>query len=87
MDASKGNFKYDTLQADEIRLVALNPGEFGSSIVRSIRHAKQAQNLRYYALSYVWGNRRVTKLIRLGAVVFPVTLNLDKALQHLRYPE
>lgn len=45
----------------------------------------QRNPLRYEALSYMWGDPGVTRRINLdGNENFPVTINLEKALRHVR---
>ncbi|XDG09318.1 hypothetical protein ABKA04_008933 [Annulohypoxylon sp. FPYF3050] len=46
--------------------------------------AQLGPDLRYAALSYVWGDPKVTKNIIVNDVVLPVTINLESALRQFR---
>jgi hypothetical protein len=43
--------------------------------------------LQYEALSYVWGDASVTTIIEVEDKPFNATINLESALQHLRYSD
>lgn len=90
-------YKYTRLGAREFRLVRLHPGQGDeiphcSLVVDTIDEASS-----YEALSYVWGDRTITRQILLSDEglsvsfstphLFNVTVNLYDALLHLRLPE
>ncbi|KAF2840154.1 HET-domain-containing protein, partial [Patellaria atrata CBS 101060] len=67
----------------EIRLVTIIPGE-GSRIECTIKVVSLTLPPEYTALSYCWGNPKVTRDIYIGDHVLTVTTNLYAALMHLR---
>ena len=75
---------------DEIRLVRLEPGAYGSLIrasliVTPLRDiVDNEEQLKYEAVSYVWGDGRHKQMILLEGQRFWVTRNLHAALQHIR---
>lgn len=78
-------FRYpgDCLSSGWIRVIRLLPGDWATPIQCELFtcHLSLA---RYKALSYVWGSKHRTRPIRLADVEFPVTVNLESALRHLR---
>lgn len=75
-----------------IRLVTIHPGSGSDDIVVSLQVEPFTQHHfpRYEALSYVWGTRKGSKTIYVGAsdrASLRVTTNLRVALQYLRYPD
>jgi len=73
----------EPLQANDIRLVKLLPGRWADPIICELTNADLGA-ARYRALSYVWGSPRITRSIRLNHRTYPVTVNLESALRHLR---
>jgi len=92
--------KYMPLQnnSSEIRLAILNPASnFEADIELHLVHSSLrgsrcnvpgeeniASPPRYSALSYVWGDNKITKPIILNGQETTVTSNLESALRHLR---
>ncbi|KAI1271639.1 HET-domain-containing protein [Xylaria sp. FL0933] len=73
-------YKYDSLCADEIRLVKLMPGDDSSDLQGELIRTTHT----YDALSYTWGSDEKTHAIRIGDSELPITANLHQALVHLR---
>jgi hypothetical protein len=73
------------LGANEIRLVKLLPGHWGDEIRCKLLYDPLWSIRPYHSLSYVWGSPRITRPILLDGYVFPVTVNLESALRHLRH--
>lgn len=69
----------------DIRLIDLKPGFYDDIVDISIRTVSLAENPRFNALSYVWGDAAQQVPIRLGGIEISVTKNLEVALRHLRY--
>jgi hypothetical protein len=72
-----------TLLPGEIRLIRLLPGTW-TDPVRCELFEETLGTTKYEALSYVWGSKNVTRPIFLNQRKFPVTVNLESALRHLR---
>jgi hypothetical protein len=89
------------LERDEIRLIVLQPGKGDNIVQVSIIHAFLSENPKYEALSYVWGDPKITIAIQLvktrnqinrlwrsrheSHTEFQATTNLECAMRHLRY--
>lgn len=71
------------LRHNQIRLVKLQPGRWIDPIICQLTYV-DIEVARYKALSYVWGSPQVTRPIRLNDQIYPVTVNLESALRHLR---
>lgn len=79
---------------DEIRLIAIHPGKFGTPVKCTIFHAWLSQKLEYEALSYTWGDDQDRRtiiytdgIVSNGAnsiTALRVTPNCCSALQRLR---
>jgi hypothetical protein len=69
----------------EIRLVTLCSGNFEDDILCSLSKVSLDDKPSYEALSYVWGDRRITRRIFIDGLSKRVTRNLEIALRHLRY--
>jgi hypothetical protein len=89
--AKRNHFKYDKIQTSrhQIRLVVLaGSTRFDSTIICDLCTVSLAKDVRYEALSYVWGNpKEAPKQIFLRSQPFWVTPNLESALRHLRFPD
>lgn len=73
------------LTGDQIRLITLHPGDWNDPIRCSIGYnSLAALKGKYYTLSYVWGSPHKKRNIWLQGLEWPVTLNLEGALRHLR---
>lgn len=78
---------YKALQAGEIRLLHLHPGQGDAPISCSISHVRLAAQPSYEALSYVWGEMGGSQYVILDGVEMAITENLHAALWHLRHPD
>jgi hypothetical protein len=87
---AESDFKYKAVSLDrkekEIRLLALEPGEWSETISGTLSSFSLDNAPSYDALSYVWGNPAFTRNILLDGYAFPVTINLESALRYLRHP-
>jgi hypothetical protein len=73
------------LQSNTIRLLTLFPGTKGTTIQCELQEVTLSNNRPpYCALSYVWGDPRVTEGIQVHGRELQVTTNLQSALQCLR---
>jgi hypothetical protein len=92
MEVFISDFRYQPLDTNskQIRLVTLEPaGHLDSPIRYTLHTADLGAQLKpkFEALSYVWGDATVTLPIQLDHHQdFPVTVNLERALRHLRRP-
>lgn len=76
---------YTPLEPGTIRLVHLHPAaKSNADVVCSLEHARLDGNLRYQALSYVWGSQDDPREIRINGTTVFVTQNLYNALRRLR---
>ncbi|KAF5844197.1 hypothetical protein GGP41_004962 [Bipolaris sorokiniana] len=80
---TKPKYPGDPLRAGEIRVLWLQPGKWTDPIVCELSNA-EIEFVRYRALSYVWGSQLHQRSVRLNGRSYPVTLNLESALRHLR---
>ncbi|EUC43544.1 hypothetical protein COCMIDRAFT_100602 [Bipolaris oryzae ATCC 44560] len=80
---TKPRYPGDPLRAGEIRVLWLQPGRWTDPIVCELSNAK-IEVVQYRALSYVWGSQFDQRFVRLNGRSYPVTLNLESALRHLR---
>jgi hypothetical protein len=58
-----------------------------SLIVTSLRWAPECWTPEFEALSYVWGDPLITRLIKLNDQPYQVTENLEAALRRLRHDD
>ncbi|KAH6705398.1 heterokaryon incompatibility protein-domain-containing protein [Leptodontidium sp. MPI-SDFR-AT-0119] len=78
------------VEGDGIRLLELEPNsDFGATIQCSLIHTtlkEYDEDLinHYTALSYVWGDAKVTKSIMVEGFGVDITINLDSALRYMR---
>jgi hypothetical protein len=71
-----------------IRLIRLQPASsFGSDVHYDIYHVNLDTQPIYEALSYAWGDAKVTSPIFLEGCPFQATVNLVSALRHLRHED
>jgi len=79
-------YEYKPLVGNEIRLIHLTPPSQDFSTSDLVEFTLLYRNLdekpEYNALSYAWGDPKMTEPILLDGVVFQVTTNLAAALQH-----
>ena len=68
----------------QFRVVVIEAGNWTDEISCTLRKTSPSSNITYEALSYVWGDPKNTKEIRLDNQSYQVTLNLESALRHLR---
>jgi hypothetical protein len=73
---------YEELKGSEIRLLQARMGNGGSIQFELTTHTLNSK-LEYYALSYVWGDPKVTKNITVNGQIFAATANLVAALEIL----
>ncbi|RSL41564.1 hypothetical protein CEP54_015780 [Fusarium duplospermum] len=77
------------LARNEMRLMILQPGKWNDPILCQLETdtlLKQHRKREYKALSYAWGlrSRSNPPHIQVQDTLFPITLNLECALRHLR---
>ncbi|KAF4979860.1 hypothetical protein FZEAL_4026 [Fusarium zealandicum] len=73
---------YSKLPEGHFRLIKLLPGKWDQPLQAELFEADQS--FSYIALSYTWGNRRVTRQVLLNGIPKSITINLDLALRTLR---
>ncbi|KAL8837564.1 MAG: hypothetical protein Q9176_005620 [Flavoplaca citrina] len=89
-DISPSIYTYVPLDAEDIRILTVVPGPFGSNIYVRLSHVKLDINgpPSYEALSYAWGSNDLSHLVYVdtddGRKGLAVTQNLHIALEHLR---
>lgn len=71
----------------EIRLLVLEPGAPGDELKCRLVHAELSWRTRYEALSYVWGDGKVTRSLSCSGRDEVVYINLHDALSDLRLPD
>jgi len=78
---------YEALNAakQEIRLAKLLAGSFEDDIEVTLSTSPLSKELRYEALSCVWGDLNVTRPITLNGHTFEIRTNLEAAIRHLRF--
>lgn len=72
------------LDASEIRVLALHPGEWDDPIVCTLKHLSLEDELEYHTVSYVWGDPAPVYEIMLDNASYPVAANLYQVLHRLR---
>jgi hypothetical protein len=78
---------YTALKADELRLVALQPGKDDDTIECKIEHSTfeaSKEEYRYKALSYMWGSINELRPVSIDSTTSYVRENLWWALYYLR---
>ena len=79
---------YQPLTAsNETRLLLLEPGRNSDEISCGLMNVALTWRARYEALSYTWGDPKVTKPVTCSGKKIDITANLHSALHHLRYPD
>ncbi|KAI0895017.1 heterokaryon incompatibility protein-domain-containing protein [Annulohypoxylon nitens] len=72
-------------ERDQVRFIEILPSDTNDEPVRCLlKTTELTRDIRYAALSYVWGDREDTRDIIVDGVEFPVTNNLESALRYLR---
>lgn len=71
----------------EVRLLRLLAGNKADGIICKLHTTSLDSPDGYEALSYVWGDSSDTRTITVQQTVKNVTVNLEAALRHLRYPD
>ncbi|KAF2870087.1 heterokaryon incompatibility protein-domain-containing protein, partial [Massariosphaeria phaeospora] len=75
-------------QADEIRLLLLSPAPCTVPTVScELLTVSLKDRPIYDALSYVWGDPKITRPIRVNGQVAQVTVNLEAALRRIQQPD
>ena len=87
MEGNPGTSLHQPLQQGQIRVVTLYPGSSADSIRCTLTHAMLRPDMSYRALSYVWGDPKITSEISLEGSPYLITTNLYHALRSLRSPE
>lgn len=72
---------------NEIRLLVLEPGAPGDELKCHLVHAELSWRTRYEALSYAWGDGKVTYPLSCSGRTEVVYANLHDALSDLRLPD
>jgi hypothetical protein len=79
----------EPLESNQIRLIKLRPGARTDPIVCDLYNTRHTNDrdepIQYYALSYVWGSRGVTRDVSLAGRPHKVTVNLERALRYYRH--
>lgn len=83
-DGQKIDYHALSSEEEQIRALVLYAGKVHEPIRCTLRVLSLAEEPSYDALSYVWGDASVTKPIRVEGVRFNATVNLERALRHLR---
>ncbi|KAF2662059.1 hypothetical protein K491DRAFT_339820 [Lophiostoma macrostomum CBS 122681] len=83
------DYAYNAVDAEQkhIRILRLHPGQWHADIRCSLEVVSLKDKVQYEALSYAWGDPRITKPMFLHDVRIQVTANLEAALRHLRSRE
>ncbi|RDW63603.1 hypothetical protein BP6252_11148 [Coleophoma cylindrospora] len=71
----------------QVRVLDLHPGKEGDPIMCTLRVVDLDADAVYDALSYVWGDPKITKGIFVNGAALEITTNLHAALSRLRSPE
>ncbi|KAF5489066.1 Heterokaryon incompatibility protein 6, OR allele [Colletotrichum siamense] len=69
---------YNSLWGTQIRLLRITPGV--GRVKCQLRTVYLSEDPRYHALSYVWGDSKDMRLIKVNGTLFPVTVSLYDAL-------
>jgi len=70
---------------EDTRMIRVPPGQFNDDIQISLYPVSLSdRSLKFQALSYVWGDPGSTERISCNGQLLKVTVNLGKALRHLR---
>ena len=83
---SQGLYQYLPLQDPDldIRLAVLQPGQAGDAIKLHTVNSSLSDKPSYEALSYTWGDPKITVPISISNSTFRATMNLESALRHLQ---
>ncbi|KAI1275099.1 heterokaryon incompatibility protein-domain-containing protein [Xylaria sp. FL0933] len=70
----------------QIRLIKILPFEHtdNEQVSCQLKTIELSQDTRYAALSYVWGDPKITEQVKVNGINLPVTTNLTSALRHFR---
>jgi hypothetical protein len=72
------------LETREIRLLSIQPGVWSDDILCTLTAVPLDEQPRYDALSYAWGDSKVTRLISINDNPFEVTTTVWSAFRRLR---
>jgi hypothetical protein len=72
------------LELKQIRILTLLPGSSEDPIKGFLGTMSLDDNPEYEALSYVWGDPKITHLICVDGADYAVTTNLETALRYIR---
>ncbi|KAH7381210.1 heterokaryon incompatibility protein-domain-containing protein [Phaeosphaeria sp. MPI-PUGE-AT-0046c] len=73
-------------EEEQIRTLVLHAGKATDPIKCSLHVISLSDASDYEALSYTWGDVSVTRPIEVQGAIFEATVNLERALRHLRDP-
>lgn len=76
---------FTKLDGRSIRKLHLLSGKWAEPVHCQLSIISLNDSPDYEALSYAWGDRRVTRNINVNGHVVPVTVNLEEALRQLRH--
>lgn len=82
-------YRYKRLDpdTDAIRLILILKGDKGPIECEMFEtYLNNVEGIPYEALSYVWGDKESTEMIRVDGGLLKVTANLFEALSNLRKP-
>lgn len=81
------DYDYESLSGPrDIRILKLMPGEENEDIYCELDCVSLDDKPEYEAISYVWGDPKMTRKIRCGRGVLDVTVNLYSVLHQIRSP-
>lgn len=87
--ATDAQFSYSALDSSittSFRIITVLSGRPHTLISCKLSHEDWQNTVHpYEAISYCWGDLSHTKPIQIDGRTFPITLNLESALKHLRY--
>ncbi|OAL57372.1 HET-domain-containing protein [Pyrenochaeta sp. DS3sAY3a] len=87
LDNNHDRYEYAPLKSQTIRLFRLEPGRENDPIRGRLFLHHVYSPTEYEALSYVWGDPKLTSNIFVRDSVLPITRNLEAALRSLRLEE
>ncbi|KAI5918872.1 heterokaryon incompatibility protein-domain-containing protein [Camillea tinctor] len=89
MEEFKGKSPHKPFSSDtDIRVMTLLPNrEFDAPIECQLEHVTLQPGVNYEAISYAWGDPKITEPIQLDGQSYPVTVNIFTAFKYLRLEE
>ncbi|KAI0864975.1 heterokaryon incompatibility protein-domain-containing protein [Xylaria cubensis] len=84
-DASPHSAIYSPLTRSQVRFIEIIPsGPVDEQVSCRLETMELSEDIRYAALSYVWGESNITEGVLVNGINLPVTTNLASALRHFR---